>query len=62
MRDIEQMSDDELRAELAKLQSVPLQADRRVGAPKRVRSDVKPKSRRSSWQDTLFGDADGKTE
>lgn len=59
MKNIEQMSDEELQAELDRLQSIPIPAERRAGAPARRRTDVKPRARKSSWKDAIFGDADG---
>lgn len=54
---ISEMSDEELRAELARLQSLPAPAERKAAVPKRKR-DAKPKARKASWRDALFGTTD----
>lgn len=54
MKLIEEMSDDELRAEIERLQSIPVPKDRKPGQPPRKR-DVKPKAeRKASWKTRIF--------
>jgi hypothetical protein len=49
------MSDEELLAEIERLQMTRVPSDKRPAAPPRKR-DVKPKVRKAGWRDQLFGD------
>lgn len=62
MKLLEQMSDDELLAEITRLNSIPVPKERRPGQPPRKR-DAKPKaSRKASWKDVIFDDLDKSSE
>jgi hypothetical protein len=54
-RPISEMTNEEIQIELDRLQSTQIPSDRRAAAPPRKR-DVKPRTRKASWRDQLFGD------
>ena len=54
-RDIQEMSDEELEAEIAKLESTHVPTSKPPKAPRRL-DDPEKKPRKKSWRDALLED------